>query len=202
MGRAGFGERKDRVDDDLRAAARDELVDGLEVLLRPHRGAEDRELLPPDAMERRRRVRARCRAADDDPAALRGHVLRGAPGRLADMLDDDVRAAPAGRVEHGGLDVSRRVIDGDVGAELGRAARASHRSTRWRSRARRAPSRPGTPRSRRRRRCPTRAPTRLRGARPSSRACDRRSRRRAETRPPPRTTSRRGAGTRSSPAQR
>ena len=39
---AAASEREDAVDDRLRAAARDELVDGLEVRLRPHRRADDR----------------------------------------------------------------------------------------------------------------------------------------------------------------
>src|SRR5207244_11060309 len=48
VGGGGLRERKDRVDHRPRPAARDQLVDGLEVLPRPHRRAVHRELLPPD----------------------------------------------------------------------------------------------------------------------------------------------------------
>ena len=67
--RGGLREREDAVDDRLGAAARDEVVDGPEVLLRPHRRADDGELLPPDAVEVGRRVRAARGAADGDAPA-------------------------------------------------------------------------------------------------------------------------------------
>jgi len=45
-------------------------VDDVEIeLTSPHRRAVDRQLLPPDAVERRGRVRAGRRAADDDATA-------------------------------------------------------------------------------------------------------------------------------------
>src|SRR2546430_8422837 len=64
-------ERQHRVDDGHRAAARHQLVGAGEVLAGAHRGAEDRELLPPDPVQRRRRVRARGRAAYRDARARR-----------------------------------------------------------------------------------------------------------------------------------
>ena len=52
----------------LGSARCDEVVGALEVLRRPHRRSEHRELLPPDPVESRRRVRPGRRAADDDRA--------------------------------------------------------------------------------------------------------------------------------------
>ena len=66
-----------------------------EVGPRRHRRAEDRQLLPPDAVQLRRRVRPARRAADRDPPALAGSRQRRLPGRLADVLDDDVDARAA-----------------------------------------------------------------------------------------------------------
>ena len=71
---------------------------------RAHRRAVDRQLLPPDAVQVRRRVRPARRAADDDPAAGPRGVRATLPGRLADGLDDDVRAA-AGQLLHARGDV-------------------------------------------------------------------------------------------------
>ena len=48
-------------------AGRDQVVGALEVLGRAHRRAHDRQLAPPDPVQRRGRVRARGRSADDDP---------------------------------------------------------------------------------------------------------------------------------------
>src|SRR5436305_14446471 len=55
--RADLLERQHGVDDRKRAAACDELVGAGEVLSGTHRGAKDRELLPPDPVQRSRRVR-------------------------------------------------------------------------------------------------------------------------------------------------
>src|SRR5581483_6764724 len=125
------GERKHLVDDGSRTPLRDELVGALEVGARAHRRAEHGELLPPDPVERGGRVRAARRTAHRDPAFARGDVEGRPPRRLADVLDDDVRAAPAGRLLDGRLHVARRVVDDRVGAELAgtlelRVARRGH----------------------------------------------------------------------------
>src|SRR5438105_887173 len=67
---AGIREREHAVDDGPDTARGDQVVDALEVGGRPHRRAEDRELLPPDPVERRGRVRA-GRCAADDHASFR-----------------------------------------------------------------------------------------------------------------------------------
>src|SRR5438093_7768308 len=102
---AGLGEREDRVDDRPRTAALDELEGAFEVLLGAHRGAENRELLPPHPLEGSGRIRPARRAADDHAAALGGDVERGPPGRLADMLDDDVGPEASGQLLDGRLHV-------------------------------------------------------------------------------------------------
>ena len=116
----GFAEREDPVDDRLRGPARDEVVDAREVGSRPHRRAEDGELLPPDAMELGRRVRPAGRSADDDPPFGRRRLQRGLPGRLAHVLDDDVGAVTLGRFLHGRRHVAGLVVHDRVGAELAR----------------------------------------------------------------------------------
>ena len=97
----------------------DQLVDGLEVLSRPHRGAEDRQLLPPDSMQCRRRVRAGRGAADHHAASLASRLQALLPGRLADVLDHDVRAVAAGGLLHGRHHVLRGVVHLGVGLDLG-----------------------------------------------------------------------------------
>src|SRR5215204_4985857 len=94
VGGARLGERVDGVHHRLRLAALDELEGALEVLLRAHRRAEDRQLLPPDAVERGLRVRPARRPADRDPAVCPDRLERGLPRRLAHVLDDDVGAGP------------------------------------------------------------------------------------------------------------
>src|SRR5205085_7414781 len=64
-------EREYRVDHGARAATRNELVGACEILARSHRGAEDRELLPPDAVQCCRRVRPARRALHGPPAGRR-----------------------------------------------------------------------------------------------------------------------------------
>ena len=64
-------------------------------------------------------------------------IERPSPGRLADVVDDEVDAAPVTSLTARD-DVVRLVVDGRVGAELERALRASRRSRR--SRSTRAPS--------------------------------------------------------------
>src|ERR1700704_1642698 len=56
VGRTDLGQRHDLVDDRARAPARDQLVGALKVGLRAHRRAENRQLLPPDAVQRSGRV--------------------------------------------------------------------------------------------------------------------------------------------------
>src|SRR5436853_4084700 len=60
----GLREREYLVDDGPRLAGRDEVVNGLEVLARSHRRSVDGQLLPPEAVQVRRWIRARRRAAD------------------------------------------------------------------------------------------------------------------------------------------
>src|SRR2546421_7680037 len=76
---ADLFERQHRVDDRQRAAARDELVRAREVLAGSHRGAEDRELLPPDPVQRRRRGPPRRGAPDGGPAPPRPRPGRPPP---------------------------------------------------------------------------------------------------------------------------
>src|SRR5262249_19346544 len=92
-------------------AAQHELVDAFEVRPRPHRRAVDGELLPPDAVQCRGWVRAARRAADRDPTAGTCRLEAALPRRLADRLDDYVRAAPVRRGLDGLDDVLGRVID-------------------------------------------------------------------------------------------
>src|SRR5262245_20761396 len=90
VGGADLIQRQYRVDDRQRAAARHELVGPREVLAGAHRRTEDRELLPPDPVQRRGRVRSGRRAADGDPTSRSRNLERGRPRRLADVLDHDV----------------------------------------------------------------------------------------------------------------
>ena len=71
----------------------DEVEHGLEVVVRAHRRAVDRQLLPPHAVQVRGRVRARRRAAHADPAGGPRDRERRLPRVRADGLDDDVHAA-------------------------------------------------------------------------------------------------------------
>jgi hypothetical protein len=96
--------------------------DRREILARPHRRAEDRELLPPDAVQRGRRIRAGCRAADRDAASGSCDGEGRLPRRLADVLDHDVGTASAGRLLHGFLHVAGGVVHRRVGAELARTS--------------------------------------------------------------------------------
>src|SRR5205807_9245453 len=112
-----LGKREDGVDDREGTARCDEVVHRLEVLFRAHRRSVDGELFPPDAVKLSRRVRpARGTADADAPGCARGG--EGArPGRLADVVDDDVRAA-AGQLFHSGDDVLGVVVERSVRAEL------------------------------------------------------------------------------------
>src|SRR5581483_4071743 len=113
VGVGDLREREHAVDDRPRLPGLDQLAHGAEVLRHPHRRAEHRQLLPPDAVQRRRRVRPGRRAAHDHaPFGPRG-VERALRGRLADVVDDDVRPA-AGRLLHRRDDVVASVVDGDV----------------------------------------------------------------------------------------
>src|SRR6185437_1948889 len=103
-------EREHHVDHRARAAACNELVGACEILPRSHRGAEDRELLPPDAVQRCGRVGPTRRAAHGDSAAGRRDLERRRPRRLADALDHDVGSTTAGRLLDGGLYVPGGVV--------------------------------------------------------------------------------------------
>ena len=109
-------------------AGGDQVVGALEVVGRAHRRAEDRELLPPHAVQCRGRVRPGRGAADDDASFDARGVERSLPRRLADVVDDDVRAA-ARHVLDVCDDVVRLVIDRGVGAELARLLQLRRRST-------------------------------------------------------------------------
>ncbi len=117
VGGRGVGEREHAVDDRPCLPGRDQVVGAPEVVGRAHRRAEDRELLPPDAVQGGRRVRPGRRAAHDDAALRAGRIEGAAPRRLADVVDDDVRAA-AGQILDGRNDLLRRVVHARVGAEL------------------------------------------------------------------------------------
>ena len=106
---------KTRVDVHAGPAAANEVVGAEEVVPRAHRRAVDRQLLPPEPVQRGRRVRAARRAADGHAPGRRDRGERPGPGRLADRLDDDVGAG-AGRLLHGLDDVAGVVVDRDVGA--------------------------------------------------------------------------------------
>src|ERR671915_921222 len=114
VGRCRLGKREDLVDDRLHLAGLDEVEHALEVRLRAHRRAEHRKLLPPDAMQRCRRVRTAGRAAHDDPPGVRGSGQALLPRRLAHVLDDDVGPAAARRLLHGGYDIVTVVVHLDV----------------------------------------------------------------------------------------
>ena len=125
------------------------------------------------------------------------------PGRLADVLDDDVRAVAPGRLLHRRLHVAGRVVD----------RRRRRRAPRARSSFAsldevtivRAPSAFAIASAAVETPLPipqSEAPTRPRAGRRASRASGTRSRRRAGRRPPPRSSARRGSGGRSSPAPR
>src|SRR5262249_34971427 len=120
VGGADLLPRQYRLDDRQRAAAGHELVGASEILAGAHRGTEDRELLPPDPMQRRGRVRAGRRAADGDPTSRSRNLERGRPRRLADVLNHDVDAVALGRLLHRRLHVAGRVVHARVGAELAR----------------------------------------------------------------------------------
>ena len=81
------------------APAGHEVVGALEVGARAHRRAEYVELLPPQAVQRRRGIRAGGRPADDDTSARPDGVEGALPGGVSDRLDDHV-GAPAGRLLH------------------------------------------------------------------------------------------------------
>src|SRR4029079_16374354 len=85
------------------------------------RRAVDRQLLPPDPVQGRRRVQPRRGPADRNPPAGPRGLQRGLPGRLADVLEHDLDALALGRLLDGGTDVAARVVDGGVGTELARS---------------------------------------------------------------------------------
>ena len=87
-----LGERDHGVDVHPGAAAANQVVGAEEVVPRAHRRAEHGQLLPPEPVQRGRRVRAGRGAADGDAAGGRDRSERTGPGRLADRLDDDVDA--------------------------------------------------------------------------------------------------------------
>ena len=117
---ARLAEREDAVDDRPYLAGGDQVIGAFEVVRRSHRRAENRALLPPDAVQGRRRIRAGGRAADHDAALWTRRVERPPPRCLADVVDHDVRAA-AGRLLDERDDVAGRVVDRSVRTELPRA---------------------------------------------------------------------------------
>ena len=126
VGGGDLGERVGPVDVHARAARADEVVRAEEVLARAHRRAQHVQLLPPEAMELRGRVRPAGRAADDDPPCRPHGSERARPRRLADRLDDDVDAL-AGRLLDRSDDVAVLVVDREVGAPARARSRASRR---------------------------------------------------------------------------
>ena len=140
--------------------AANELVGSLEVRRRAHRRAVDRELLPPQTVEPRRRAVPGGRAADDDAPVLRGRRERPLPRRLADGLDDDVCTTSVGCLLHRLDDVSVGMVHDDVGSERARPLELLVARGRRRRCERRARGRSRTPLARLRRRSPRSAPTR------------------------------------------
>ena len=82
---AGLREREHRVDVDPRSSRADEVVGAEEVLRVPIVEPSTVELLPPEPVQLRRRVRPARRAADDDAAARLHRPERPLPRRLADV---------------------------------------------------------------------------------------------------------------------
>ena len=104
MRRADLGEREDGVDHRLRAARGDEVVDGLEVLVRAHRRAVDRQLLPPHAVQVRGRIRARSSRRKRRPAGRPRHQSDVAQVS-APTVSTTTWAPPSGELLHAGGDV-------------------------------------------------------------------------------------------------
>src|SRR5574341_2695152 len=101
LGEAPLGGRAvlegdDLVHDRLEAPREEQAHHVVELLPVRHRRAEDVDLLPEDLADVRLADRPRRRAAGDEPAALAQRAERLPPGRGADVLEDDVHAAPAG----------------------------------------------------------------------------------------------------------
>ena len=104
-----------------------ELVRAEEVVARAHRRAVDRQLLPPEAMQLRRRVRAARGAADRHPAA--GLDRRERCFHVASPTVSTTRSTPPMLLRRRG-DVAGRVVDGEVGAPLAARVPASRPSRR------------------------------------------------------------------------
>ncbi len=200
---AALRERQHLVDDGHAHGPTDELVGALEVRLRAHRRAEDRQLLPPDAVERRGRVRPARRAADAirpsgardvercaatsprrrDRRRRRRRARRWPPSPAATTSSVswlNVTSAPSSRARSSfsSLDevtIVRAPSAFAIASAGGRDAAAD---------------------------APERAPTRLLAAARVSRASGRPSRRRAGTRPPPRRRARPESDRRSWPEPR
>ena len=73
--------------------------------------AENLQLADEEAAQVRRRVVAGGRAASDETPAAHERAHRRGPHRLADVLDDDVDAAPVGELHHPIDDLAARVMD-------------------------------------------------------------------------------------------
>ena len=93
VGGARLAQREDRVDHGLRPTGDDEVEGGFEIGARAHRRAVDRQLLPPDPVQARGRVRPGGRAADADRERRDARPRASRPGVGTDGLDDDVDAA-------------------------------------------------------------------------------------------------------------
>ena len=132
--------------------------------------------------------------ADDEVAALPGDAAQRRLGeRAADRIVDDVDAVAAGERLDALLEILVRVVDALVGAVLAAERELVGRSTRRRSRARRAACRARPRRCRRRRRRRARAASRRLRAPRDRRARDTSSRRSAASRRRSRTAPRRAA---------
>src|SRR5260370_14301915 len=96
VGGGGLGEREDAVDNRLEAACGDELHHRLELGLRAHVGAEQRELAAEEEAQVDPGVEAGGGAAGYEPAARSGTSDAFVPDGSADMLGNAVHTAWVG----------------------------------------------------------------------------------------------------------
>src|SRR5262245_4759791 len=94
-------QRQDAIDDRPQPARGDEAGDAQELGAAAHRRAEDRQALEEDVSQVGRRDMTGGRTAGDQPSATDERLHAPLPGLGAGAVDDDVDAAPAGRLPHG-----------------------------------------------------------------------------------------------------
>src|SRR5215831_222539 len=141
----GAGQREHLVDDGGDVPVIQQRNGGEQLRESAHVGAEDRQLAREEVLQVERAGGAGGHAARDQPSAVGQRAHAAIPGRLADVLDDDVGAAAAGG-----------------GARRARASVPLSPPPTWRTRARRSGAPAGSLPARRRcrRRGPARHPRR------------------------------------------